>query len=74
MRHVSLLLEWTYKKCFTGWKPTSSEIVKLFVKVICFYVVEIVASQLFQGLRMDVQDINQCAADFVCLRDIEVLR
>ncbi|XP_028412714.1 E3 SUMO-protein ligase RanBP2-like isoform X2 [Dendronephthya gigantea] len=33
--------------------------------------IEILVSQLFEGLRMDVHDVSQCAADFVCLRDIE---
>ena len=35
-------------------------------------VVEILVGQLFEGLRMDVNDVAQCSADFVCLRDIEV--
>ncbi|CAB3990987.1 RANBP2-like and GRIP domain-containing 2 isoform X2, partial [Paramuricea clavata] len=33
--------------------------------------IEILVSQLFEGLRMDVHDIAQCVADFVCLRDVE---
>ena len=37
------------------------------------FVVEIVVSQMFHGLRMDVHDVTQCSAEFVSLRDIEVI-
>lgn len=35
-------------------------------------VVGVLAGRMFEGLRMDVRDRRQCAADTICLRDIEV--